>query len=152
MRFQKAFFRYATGGSYSGNISPISALGSDAAPTTTPPGVTADNVISIMPMSLAAGLPVKNLAIAFNSTGATALQCDVYYWEDTTQSWYLLTPNHLLLGSGSIVLVPVPVVSPPPPIKPYQGAATAGGMSLMVVPGANTTAGLYTFALAPSLT
>lgn len=158
MRFQSVFYRYPAGGSAPAlpknprTGAAITALGSDSVPSA-PPGAMQDNVVTILPTNPGGGVPVRNLAIGFVSTGDSTLTASVYFWDDLTQSWFLITPTDVTLTSGQITVVPIqPNISPAPPVAANLSTPNAGGISLAVVPASSSTAGLYTFALAPSLT
>lgn len=96
MRFPKVFYRYK-GTAPTGGIT----LGTDAAPTTTPP-VGQDNIFTHRTHNVN-GWPCHRIAMVCSYVGAgtapTTLPVTMYLWEDSTQAWHKIAAvKNLTLG------------------------------------------------------
>lgn len=155
MRFQKTFQRQK-----GGTPASVPAIGSDAAPTTTPPQDATTNLLSCRLRDIN-GWPVQRIVVGWNSANAvtpTPFNADLYFWEDASQCWYKINDTPLSLKPAQLYVFDTFAVSEPPPTQAFSNQpgspSQAGSMDVMLVvsdPGAQVN-GLYTFVMSPDVT
>jgi hypothetical protein len=137
------------------------AIGSDAVPTTAPPTVSNDNVMSCRCRDINALIVQRIVACWTTTAGApVALNGSLYQFEKSTQHWYLVNATPLSIPPNQLVFFDVASIAEAPANKSnvmgsasYGTAATANTIDVMLVvsdPGA-AVAGTYTIAMGPDL-
>ncbi len=156
MRFPKTFKRQKGGAS----VDP--ALGSDTVPTVAAPSEAASDNLLTCRLRDVNGWPVQRIAICWNTIAATptALNGDLYFWEDATAHWYKINDTVLSLKPAQLFFFDTVTIGEPAPLaKNLLGAglgsyADAGSMEVMLVltdPGAQVS-GVFNIAMGPDLT
>jgi hypothetical protein len=152
MRFPATFRRQK------GGASADPALGSDSAPTTTPPS-SQDNVLACKIRDIN-GWPVQRIAVCWTSTGGglVPINGDLYFWEAATQHWYKINDAPLSLKPNQLFFFDVVSISDPPitgaALKASGSSGQAGALQVQLVltdPGA-AAAVTYVVAMGPDLT
>jgi hypothetical protein len=152
MRFPTVFKRQK------GSASTDPALGSDAAPTTTPPSQNNTNVVFCRQRDVN-GWPAQRIAFCWNTSASspTAMNVSAYFWEDATQHWYLINATPLSAAAGQLYFFDcVTILEAPPLSASLSNPATpaqAGGMAIAIVvsdPGSQVT-GVFQFAAGPDM-
>jgi hypothetical protein len=152
MRFPLTFRRQK------GSASTDPALGSDSAPTTTPPGKS-DNLLQCKIRDVN-GWPVQRIAVCWTTSAGspTALNGDLYFWEAATAAWYKINDTSLSLKPNQLFFFDVVSISEPTPVTSTLGQpgspAQAGSIDVMLVlsdPGAQVS-GVFNVAMGPDLT
>jgi hypothetical protein len=156
MRFPKSFSRRK------GGAGSVPVLGTDAAPTITPPSeVASDNVMTCKIRDIN-GWPVQRVGVCWSSPDAvtpTALNMDLYFWEDTTTHWYKINDTPLSVKPAQLfffdtVTISEPTVRSKDMLSAIGASSQAGAMEVMLVvtdPGAQVN-GTYNIAMGPDLT
>ena len=153
MRFPTVFKREK------GAASSDPALGSDAAPTTTPAKANADNVVFCALRDLN-GWPCQRIAFCWTTTASTptAMNFDAYFWEDATAHWYKINDTAISAKVNQLYFFDTVTIleqrATNAMLSNPGSPAQAGGMAVMLVmtdPGAQVT-GVFTVAAGPDLT
>jgi len=146
MRFPFSFTRQK------GGTGPV--LGSDSAPTTTPP-MKADNLFSHLTSNVN-GWPVQRMAMVCGYAGGgspTAIAVQAYFWEAITARWYTLGAAVNVTPNGGIAFFDT--IGPCEYIGPTQSQdmpRPGNEEIIFVAADVSQPNGTYTFAVVTDLT
>lgn len=148
MKFPASFTRYV-GTVPAGKV----ALGGDSLPTGRAPA-NQDNAY-FGRFNNVNGWPVHRLAVTYTGpSGAPTLTASMYFFEDTTQTWYQIGASGTLT-SGQVTFFDVICIMEMPNTVADLANATPGSIAQILIveaPGGSPASGAYTFCIGPDLT
>ncbi len=147
MKFPASFTRYV-GTVPEGGV----ALGADTLPTGRPLA-TMDNLLASRFQNIN-GWPCHRVAVTYvGPAGAPTLSASMYFYEDTTETWYLIGAP-VTLTSGTVAFFDVIAILEMANTEASLANATPGSISQLLIVSASGTIvdGAYLFAMAPDLT
>jgi hypothetical protein len=145
-----------------GGASSDPALGSDSDPRTTqkPPVAGTDNLLTCK-LRDPNGWPTQRICIAWTTTAAapTALNANLFFWEDRSLAWYLINSAPVSMSEGQLYFFDTCTILEPTPLgssltSPNSNPPSAGSMELLLVlsdPGAQVN-GVFVVVMGPDMT
>lgn len=146
MKFPSAFTRYLgtipAGGKQ---------LGTDALPSGRP--VSNQDNLLISRFSNVNGWPVQRVAVTYSGpSGASNLTARMYFYEDSTGSWYQIGAQQTIVSGTVSFFDCVAILEMPNTLAKLQDATSGSLAQVLIVDAVGVVAGAYQFAMAPDLT